>query len=707
MRNKIMLLILLFTIIFPSLIHAKNISKLPEKYKKWLEQDVIYIITPKEEKTFKKLETDKQRDLFIEEFWRQRDPTPGTPQNEFKDEHYRRIEYVNKRFEKGTAKPEWKTERGRIYIILGEPIYRQQFSAGQDIYPIELWFYQGNVSQGLESFFYIVFFKRYGHGDFKLYSPLKDGPNQLCPATSHQPWDPRPELRGMTQREMYEGFFGGGTSKDLAVGGPAYAILYRASIDLAQASLSLIPGGSSISPVESDKLLGHINTYPQKNVDDEYTYEFLESKGVVEVNYSVNYIGNTSVVKVFQDESERYFVHYSIQPQNLSVNTYEDRFYSNIKVSGRVADLEGRTVFQYDKEYPVEFSKEEIKQAKLIPMVIQDSFPLVPGKYRFSLLLQNTVSKEFTSFDTDIILPEIEGILQMSELVLAFREEKDHRSLKSSFKIGEIKLYPSLRKEFTPQDTIYLFFQLSGLPEELIEEGWIKYIFIKEGKEEYVKKRKIKEYELGMNFLEAFSLKEFPLAKYRISASVLDKNEREVLSVEESFSLLSRIHQRPWILFKRYPASGDPVYSFIVGTQLLSKGEMEKAEDELRKAYEMEPEKEDFAIVYARVLLSKKDYGEVKSVLNPFVERALSDYILYEILGEAHQGEEEYEEAISCYQRYVSHEGANFRVLNSIGECYFQIGNHRETLRAWEKSLEINPDQPEIKKKIEGIKKKQ
>jgi len=131
MREKIFSIsgILLITLLlFPFLLYSKKKTELPPKYKKWIEEEVVYIITPKEREVFYQLETDAQRDRFIEEFWRQRDPTPGTPRNEFKEEHYRRIEYANKWFGRGTPIPGWKTDRGRVYIILGEPIFRQTFS---------------------------------------------------------------------------------------------------------------------------------------------------------------------------------------------------------------------------------------------------------------------------------------------------------------------------------------------------------------------------------------------------------------------------------------------------------------------------------------------------------------------------------------------------------------------------------------------------
>src|ERR1035437_920263 len=88
-------------------------------YKKWMEQDVVYIITDEERGTFKNLNTDDEREQFIEQFWLRRDPTPDTIENEFEEEHYRRIAYANERYASGI--PGWRTDRGRIYITFGAP----------------------------------------------------------------------------------------------------------------------------------------------------------------------------------------------------------------------------------------------------------------------------------------------------------------------------------------------------------------------------------------------------------------------------------------------------------------------------------------------------------------------------------------------------------------------------------------------------------
>ena len=94
-------------------------KELETPWKKWLNEDVTYIITDEERKAFKRLNTDEEREQFVEQFWLRRDPTPDTVENEYKEEHYRRIAYANEHYASGI--PGWKTDRGRIYITFGPP----------------------------------------------------------------------------------------------------------------------------------------------------------------------------------------------------------------------------------------------------------------------------------------------------------------------------------------------------------------------------------------------------------------------------------------------------------------------------------------------------------------------------------------------------------------------------------------------------------
>jgi GWxTD domain-containing protein len=109
-------------------------------WKKWLNEDVAYIITDEESRSFRRLQTDEDREQFIDQFWLRRDPTPDTIENECKDQHYRRIAYSNEYF--GSAIPGWKTDRGRIYIKFGPPDEIDSHPATRSRRPMEEWTYR-------------------------------------------------------------------------------------------------------------------------------------------------------------------------------------------------------------------------------------------------------------------------------------------------------------------------------------------------------------------------------------------------------------------------------------------------------------------------------------------------------------------------------------------------------------------------------------
>jgi bla regulator protein blaR1 len=137
----------------------------PSPYLNWLNEDVVYIITPRERTAFLKLKTDEERDHFIEQFWERRNPTPGAPENEFKKEHYRRIAYANRHFASGV--PGWETDRGRIYIVYGPPDEIDAHPSGTGTeYPFEVWTYRH--VEGIGDNVSVRFVDRSGTGDYRI-----------------------------------------------------------------------------------------------------------------------------------------------------------------------------------------------------------------------------------------------------------------------------------------------------------------------------------------------------------------------------------------------------------------------------------------------------------------------------------------------------------------------------------------------------------
>src|SRR6185503_14424913 len=172
--------------------------ELKKAYKDWLDKDVTYIITDEERKAFKKLATDDEREHFIEEFWRRRDPDPDTGENEFKEEYYERIAYANENFASGI--PGWKTDRGRIWIMYGKPDGRETHPMGgsydrpsyegggnTSTYPFEKWFYRyiPGVGSGIE----IEFVDPSGSGEYRIARDANEKD-----ALAHVPGSNRPDI---------------------------------------------------------------------------------------------------------------------------------------------------------------------------------------------------------------------------------------------------------------------------------------------------------------------------------------------------------------------------------------------------------------------------------------------------------------------------------------------------------------------------------
>jgi GWxTD domain-containing protein len=135
-------------------------------YTKWLNEEVFYIADDAERAAFKSLTTNAERDCFIAQFWLRRDPSPGTPANEFKDEHYRRLAYANRHFPTASGAPGWQTDRGHIYILYGPPDEIDSHPKGSHPYAVELWLYRHLEGVGDNST--ITFVDKTGKGDYHV-----------------------------------------------------------------------------------------------------------------------------------------------------------------------------------------------------------------------------------------------------------------------------------------------------------------------------------------------------------------------------------------------------------------------------------------------------------------------------------------------------------------------------------------------------------
>jgi GWxTD domain-containing protein len=678
MRSKaIALLFGLALALLPAAAQKAAIKNLPPNHRAWLEEEVVYIISPKEKEVFLQLSNDRERDMFIEAFWKARDDDPNTPENKFKDEHARRIEYANLWFGRGRKAGGWRSDQGRIYITLGEPKTIDKFENQSNLYPVVVWFYSGMTGAGMPSSFNVVFFKKDDAGDFILYSPIRDGPQKLMP------------------------FYNGDMTNYLQ----AWGELNLIDPTLAEIAMSLIPGEYiwGMNPSQSSDILisNRIPKSAYDKVKDAYAEKLLKYRDVIEVEYTANYIESDALVQVTRTNAGQAFVHYLVEPSRLSLERFEGIYRTTFNVNGIVSDASGRTVYQFDRRIPVELRADQFEKIKDRRVSFQDAFPMIEGDYKLSVLWKNTVAKEFTSIEATLKIPPARS-LTLTAPILANRIVRNpaFTGQVKPFTVGETQLIASPRNDFVAQDVLALYCELGGLTDELKRNGSVLVTITKDDQVVASTTKAIGNAAEPFRIIEEFPLGTFPPAYYSANVAVLDAAKAPVLSSKTDFYIsLSQALPRAWIAYAPLPQAGDPSYSNILGLQHLQAGDIAKARALLEEAFRRSPDSAPFALDLCRALFAAKDYAGVQSVATPFF-RDKKKYEFAQFLGESAQALGRYAEAISYYKDYLTSYGTNLNVLNSIGECYVKTGDLRSAQTAWKKSLELNPAQAELKKKF-------
>ncbi|MBC7363907.1 MAG: GWxTD domain-containing protein [Candidatus Aminicenantes bacterium] len=652
-------------------------ADLPEKYRKWLEE-VIYIITPREKEVFLKLKSDRERDLFIENFWKQRDPTPGTERNEFREEHYRRLNYANQYFGRGTGKPGWKTDQGRIYIILGPPNNIEKFEDIMGVYPTQVWFYYGDPALGLPAGFNIIFFKKEGTGEYIIYSPSDHGPQALVADYMYNAADAR----------------------------DAYQRLYRLAPNLAEHSLSLIPNERmepGVINLSSNKLLATIFSLPQRRVEDSYAEAWFKYKDIIEVEYSTNYIRADFEVWAYPDGSGSYLVNYSFEPAKVSVQPASEGYLIQFDLNGRISDDQGRTVYQFEKTIPVKLTPDQLSDLGQRTVAVQDVFPLIPGQYTFDLLVKNPLSKEFSSCSAKLVFPGPSEASRLGDPVLAFDSRKvDNASVFKPFQAAGWEFFVQARKSFVPVETLVLGMPLSGLTRASDANLSFRLNLLHEDQsvlQQYLDQKNI--YENSFIYY-SLPLKAYAPGYYSLKLELLEKGQlREVRKVDFEISALKAL-PRPLIITRGQLERADCL--LLTGLQSLTLGQIEEALKRIKQAYEVRPD-ERATIAYASVLFRLADYQKVIELLSPLAgERAPAE--VFALLGQAHHALNDFARAAVFYETYLERFGTSLDILNFLGTCYYQLGQKDRALNVWEKSLSLKPDQEKLKELVNSLKKK-
>ncbi len=662
---------------------------LPLKYQEWLKL-VSYIILPIEKDAFLQLAVDRDRDLFIESFWRQRDPTPATPQNEYKDEHLKRFQYANTFYRRGTTREGWMTDMGRIYILLGPPSSTERFEGVAGIFPCQAWYYYGDRTKGLPTYFALVFYQRGGSGEFRLYNPAADGPASLLIDT-----------RGI----------------DLTNAEQVYQKIKELAPTLAGVSISMIPGEYPYNFQPSPQcniILSNILESPKKDISPSYATHFLEYKGVVSTEYLTNYIESSASIALVKDPVLGIdFLHFSMSPKKMSIDYYQpkDEYYCNFKMS--VSLRSGETIiYQYSKDYPFYFPPANEENIRSNGIAVQDSFPVIEGRYELTVLLQNSVGKEFSIYEKEVTIPEESDSPQIIGPVLGYKLQDYNAVLHAPFKVMDKQLSVDPNNTIASRDDLALFLSVASMKEDIWKEAQLE-IQIKGSKADkpFQKNFSLKLANFIYNRILGVSFttpaREFVPDYYEMKLSLKD-GRGTVLDEAKSQFIISPAEAvpHPVTLAKTFPLANTFLYFYSLAYQYDKMNKPDKAEANFEKAYSLKPDYTEGIIDYSGFLLRVRKYDLALELAEKFKgnERFKFDYFL--IKGQALAGKGAYTQAIESLLEGNKIYNSDTRLLNSLGFCYYRTSKKREALEALGASLRLNPEQKEIKELVAEIEKR-
>ena len=501
----------------------KTLKELDSAYRQWLTEDVTYIISPDERNAFLQLDTNEEREQFIEQFWLRRSNNPDLPDNDFKEEHYRRIAYANEHYASGI--PGWKTDRGRMYIMWGPAdeveshptggTYDRPMEEGggsTSTYPWETW--RWRYLEGIGENVIIEFVDPSGSGEY------------------HMTMDP--------------------SEKDALLHVPGAGLSLMESMGMAsktdrftRSDGTNLPRSMGGTPASMDEF-NRLELYAKVNKPPEVKFKDLEAVVTSRiVRDQVHFNWRADYLKVTNDTV---LVPVTVQIPNsqLSFQAKEGIHSATMNIFGRVTTLTGRVVQTFEDSVSRDFPDSLYQQSLKLQSIYQKAVPLRPGLYRLDLVIKDVQSGNVGVVNSRLQVPRYEDEkLEASSLILA--DQIEHVPAKQigsgQFVLGSSKVRPRLEGDFTTADKLGIYMQVYNLkPDDKTHKSSATFQFtVKKGKEQVMQFKETSE-EMKQTGDQVTIERLLPLAtlapgKYSLEVNATDSLSNQTISKTADFTV--------------------------------------------------------------------------------------------------------------------------------------------------------------------------
>ncbi len=503
-------------------------KELAGPWKKWLNEDVVYIITDEEKQAFKRLKTDEERQQFVEQFWLRRDPTPDTEENEYKEEHYRRIAYANDHYASGI--PGWKTDRGMIYIKYGAPdeidshpsggSYERPIDEGggeTSTYPFEDWRYR--YIDGVGTNVIIEFVDTTMSGEYKISLDPEEKDALLYVPGAGLTLAEQMGMADKTQRfQRTDGTHLGTGNQPLP---------------------------------ESMNEFSRLEQYA--NLMKAPVIKFKDLDAIVSSNIRYNTLPMQVRADFIRVTDATVYANVTVQFKNSDLNfaTKDKIAKATVNIYGRITTLTRRSVNWFEDTVSAQLPAEMLQQAMNGSQIYSKRIPLAPGTYRLNIVAKDTVGNTVNNYETALVVPHYdEDQLASSSVILADELERVPTNSigTGQFVIRSSKVRPRVNNTFKQSETmgIYTEFYNLGMDAKTKKpEGTIEYEVVNAASNKTVASvtDKIQNIQNASPFLvtaeKQIKLKSLAPGKYKLVLKVTDALKNQSISPSAEFTVTS------------------------------------------------------------------------------------------------------------------------------------------------------------------------
>jgi GWxTD domain-containing protein len=501
-------------------------KELETPYRKWLNEDVAYIITDEERAAFKRLQTDEEREQFIEQFWLRRDPTPDPIENEFKEEHYRRIAYANEQFASGI--PGWKTDRGRIYITYGPPDEKETHPSGgtyerppeegggsTSTFPFEQWRYR--YIEGVGSDIIIEFVDPTMSGEY------------------HMTMDP--------------------SEKDALLYVPNAGLTLMEQMGLSSKTDRFnrtdgthlgVPFGA-----ETEKMneFNRLEQFAKLQRPPVVKFKDLEAAVNSRISYNILPMKVRADFFPLTDANVLSFITLQFENKDLQFRNKDGLQQATVNIFGKVTTMTRRIVNTFEETVEVSCLPEQLGDQVKRKSIYNKSVPLPPGTYRLNIVAKDVVGGNLNSYEVAINVPRMDSEkLLASNIVLA--DLIEHVPTKSigmgQFVIGASKIRPRVDDVFKRDEKMGIYFKIYNFGtdgDSRVPSGEVTYEVVKNGTNE-----KIFEVSEDVSKIPGASANQVTVEKllplgglapgsYTLRVKITDKNRNQTLTPSAQFTV--------------------------------------------------------------------------------------------------------------------------------------------------------------------------